>query len=169
LSDVTAQALLDLVSDFDAAIDRLRDAPAASDEQRRGLREALACLYELRVYRERTFTGGEAYWDRADRYDAGKVTEGIVGLRGEMVHKLVRAESEMRPLYPSEDLRPSDYLYPGENLTWVPPDEMDPPPQWRSGDRRSTYYETVVAGQPVLPTLDVARHFLVDSTFLGRL
>jgi hypothetical protein len=168
---VTAQALGDLVSDFDVAVDRLRRAaPADSTEQRRALRDALACLYELREYRENVSGGKQGYWTTAASCEEGQVTEGIVCLRGKMVHELIRAEPQIRPLAPSNNLYPSDDLAPGANLTWLQPGEMANPPQPRSSrDPGPTYYANVVAGRPVLPTLAMARRFLVEPTTLGPL
>jgi hypothetical protein len=96
-------AVDDLIADLDAAIDRLARAIGQDAvEQRRALREALACLYELRAYREgRRGPERDAYHARAKSFEAGKTTEGMVWLRGKMVHRLTEnVAPEEQDLYP---------------------------------------------------------------------
>jgi hypothetical protein len=72
----------DVIVDLDAALDRLASAIGNDDvETRRALRESLACLYELRVYRAGTSRDEKTgYHNRAALSQAGNRTEGIVWL-----------------------------------------------------------------------------------------
>jgi hypothetical protein len=72
--------------------------------------------------------------------------------------------NEIRPAvklaYPGPKFFPSDYTYPGSNLTWLELDDM-PPADRAELERRDDHgrYANHVAGHMVLPTLDVARQF----------
>ena len=63
----------DVIVDLDAALDRLASAIGNDDvETRRALRESLACLYELRVYRAGTSRDEKTgYHNRAALSQAG--------------------------------------------------------------------------------------------------
>ena len=105
----------DVVADLDAALDRLASAIGTDDvETRRALRESLACLYELRVYRQGTSHEKIAYYNRAALSQAGNRTEGIVWLRGRKTHDLIaQLAPAIETLYPSNRTFPGEYTYPG--------------------------------------------------------
>jgi hypothetical protein len=66
---------------------------------------------------------------------------------------------------------PSDYLYVGENLTWMRLDELDQPTRRAVSafDKPDRYFEELLAGLPVLPAADIARRCLADWEGFGRL
>jgi hypothetical protein len=72
---------------------------------------------------------------------------------------------------PGERLLPSDYLYPGENLTWKQLEELDQPTRRAisTADKDDHYFKNLLAGMPVLPAANVARRCLVDWEGFGRL
>jgi hypothetical protein len=110
----------DVIVDLDAALDRLASAIGTDDvETRRALRESLARLYELRVYRAGTSRDEKtAYHNRAALSQAGNRTEGIVWLRGRKTHDLIaQLAPAIETLYPSNRTFPGEYTYPGANLT----------------------------------------------------
>ena len=159
----------DLVDDFDAEFDRLLHA-RDTDEQRRALRSVLETLYSLRAHRE----GGAAkaaYRSRASSCHDGRMTEGIVQMRGQLIHNVVRQYSpEERPLLPEPATYTGNYTFPGSNLVWLHPTERkDPLPHDVLADPRYPFYASTVASQPVLETLQVAREFLVNDPVLGPL
>ena len=161
----------DLRDDFDADFERLRHAQDP-DEQRRALRSVLETLYALRAYREGDNKIDKAtYHNRADASREGQVTEGVILIRGELLHRAVKRHApEEKLLYPSETTYPGNWTFPGSNLVWLHPAEMvDPLRQKILNDGRYPFYVAHVAGQPVLGTLQIARDFLVNDPVLGPL
>jgi hypothetical protein len=58
----------------------------------------------------------------------GQYVEGNLVARNNQHHSMTKmAAPAGAPLYPSEQLMPSDYLFPGENLMWLRLDELDEP------------------------------------------
>jgi hypothetical protein len=155
-------AVDDVIVDLDAALYRLSSAIGTDEvETRRALRESLACLYELRVYREgNSHQERTAYRERAASSHGGKHAEGIVWLRGKKTHELLaKIAPTIVGLYPSEHTFPGQYTYPRTNLTWAPARAMP----LVTGDvevARRRLYEDLVQGQPVLEGLQAARTFL---------
>jgi hypothetical protein len=159
----------DLVADFDVEFDRLLHVQGV-DEQRRALRSILETLYSLRCHRlDNTQPVPLAYYNRAQACQGGRVTEGIVLIRGQLIHKVTKRHApEEKDLHPGEDTYPGDFTYPGANLTWLSPTEMrDPLPPDVVGNVRYSAYVADVAGRPVLETLQIARDFLVNDPILG--
>jgi hypothetical protein len=162
--------LTDVINDCKAAFDRLLRAQDA-DEQRRALHDALENLYALRCYREgETKASRTAYWQRAGACRSGRVTEGVILLRGEMMHNITKWHAPQgpaprkKPLYPGPNTYPGNFTFPGSNLTWLHPTEMrDPLSPKVLGDSRYPAYMADVAGRPVLETLHTAREFLVND------
>ncbi|MFC9440746.1 hypothetical protein [Nocardia sp. NPDC057030] len=150
-----------LIGDLDAAIERLRLA-LDEDERRRALTGALVELYRLRCHREGGRPLNQAHWNRAAAQRSGRVAQGISLIRGDMTHHVVKEiEPERRPLYPGNDVFPGPDLYPGKQLFWRHVSDMTAPHVLNQNDPRYLDYEQVVGGQPVLPTLVLARDFLV--------
>jgi hypothetical protein len=160
-------AVSDLVGDLHMEFDRLTRAGDAG-EQRRALRSTLATLYELRCYRKDT---ARSYYSHADNCYPGRVTEGIILLRGQLTHKVARRYlPEERPLHPSATRFPGRHTYPGANLMWLSPNEMeDQLPDRATDDYRYEFYCYDVAGTPVLETFQIAIDFLLDDAKLGPL
>jgi hypothetical protein len=105
---------VDLSGDLNAAFQRLLNSGSVPDEERRALRDALACLYELREHR---IQSASDYFDSTKTSRAGRVTEGIVWLRGRKTHAAsARPEPRGVPLYPGDSVYPSEFLFPGANL-----------------------------------------------------
>jgi len=135
--------------------------------ERRALRNALACIYELRAHREGPWGSEEkkAYYPRAKASRDGLVTEGIVWVRGKMTHRLTEARSpSAQPLLPGPNTFLGEHTFPGSNIVWRPSTEITS--QTGGSDtevERRGFYEDYVAGQPVLEGLHAAREFLVND------
>lgn len=163
-----SSAVEDVIEDLQVAIADFAAVIAEPDaSRRRTLRTVLACLYELRVYREGVGGLKSAYYSRAGASDEGKVTEGLIWLRGKKTHFLVHdLEPHRAVLYPGENVYPSEDLYPGSNLVWLPATEVSSVPlsKHAAGDlRRRVLYDECVADQPVLAVLRTAARFLVHD------
>jgi hypothetical protein len=86
---------------------------------------------------------------------------GLVFLRGLSTHRLTQPTS-VETLFPSERLFPSNYPFPGTNLTWIT--GLDVPRSNRTYEvRNAEHYAATLAGLPVLPTIDAAMRFLTGS------
>jgi hypothetical protein len=152
----------DLFDDVDAAFESLKLSGDDETGQRRAGRAVLGALFELR---EQLRLGlGGAYWMAVENDLRGKICEGVIVIRGRMTHG---ALNDIRPsiklALPGPKFVPSTYTYPGMNLTWLELDDMPPTDRGeleRRDDRQR--YTSYVAGQMVLPTLNVAREFLRD-------
>lgn len=159
---------LETIEDLDAAIERVHRAPDDDAVQiRRALREALACLYELREYRAGASRAQrQAYYARAESDPKGRVTEGVMFVRAKESHALgYDSQPEERGLYPGADTFPGEHTYPGSNLVWLAADELHNPPPADPRDKETrAAYESHVAGQPVLESLHAARDFLADDS-----
>ena len=151
--------LNDLFADVDDAFEDLRASGDDDTAQRRAGRAMLGALFEVRE--EFRISQGSAYWIEVERGVQGKVTEGILVIRGRMTHGPL---NDIRPAfkvaYPGPKFFPSKYAYPGSNLTWLELDDM-PPADRAELERRDDNgrYANHVAGYMVLPTLDIARQF----------
>ena len=158
-------AVEDVISDLDAALERITAAAIRDDaERRRALREVLACIYELRAYREgpRRTLERVAYHQRARATTDGLITEGIVWLRGNIVHLLVYdVVPKVRPLNPDPLTFPGEHTYPGSNLMWRRSAEVAVPSGGANDDDRRELYDGHVAGRIVLECLHSAYGFLV--------
>jgi hypothetical protein len=101
----------------------------------------------------------------------GQYVEGNLVARNNQHHSMTKmAAPAGAPLYPSEQLMPSDYLYPGENLMWLRLDELDEPMRRAtSAGRQVRLLGNLLAGLPVLAAADVARRCLADWEGFGRL
>lgn len=155
----------DVIADVDFAIDRFTDAIGDADAERRALRNALAVIYELRAYREDSGGLRTAYHMRAKASNTGRITEGIVWVRGKMTHRLTEARSpSAQPLLPGLSTHTGEYTLPGSNIVWRPSVEVT---SQMGGDRteaeRRGFYDAYVAGQPVREGLHSARKFLVND------
>ena len=127
-------ALADAIKDSKAAFNRLLQARDV--DERRALRDVLENLYSLRCYREGdTKATKSAYRQRAAACRSGRMTEGVIFLRGEMIHKLTKRYSPEKP----------------------------DPLSLKVDDSRYRAYESDVAGQPVLETLHTAIEFLEND------
>lgn len=157
-----------VIEDFDFAFSQLVAAKMDSDEQRRSFDHALDRLYEIRAYREgETGSAKGKYRTFAQGATGGRTTEGIVFLRGQKVHNIARAvRPEERDAYPSDTFFPSNWTYPGANLTWLSESELAEPLNRKANPTGGSYYDNDVAGHLVLPTLDIARNWLVHDTDL---
>jgi hypothetical protein len=166
-----------LVDDLNHAFDELA-AVTAGDEPsvRRKVAAYLDALYTLREYRSAQLKRavGKQIWEplvRKGHVMDGQQVEAHLVPRGNKIHSMIKmAPPAQAPLYPSEGLMPSDYLHPGENLTWMGLDELDQPTRRAvSAADKDGYFENLLAGLPVLPAADVARRCLVDWKAFGRL
>lgn len=149
----------DLFADVDDAFEDLRSSGEDETAQRRAGRAVLGALFEMRE--EFRISQGGAYWTEVERGIHGKVAEGILVIRGRMTHGPL---NEIRPAVkladPGPKFFPSNYTYPGSNLTWLELDDM-PTADRAELERRDNRmrYADHVAGHMVLPTLDIARQF----------
>jgi len=152
----------DLFDDVDAAFESLKLSGDDETAQRRAGRAVLGALFEVR---EQLRLGlGGAYWMAVENDLRGEISEGVIVIRGRMTHG---ALNDIRPsiklALPGPKFFPSTYTYPGMNLTWLELDDMPPTDRGeleRRDDRQR--YTSYVAGQMVLPTLNVAREFFRD-------
>jgi hypothetical protein len=126
---------------------------AAADQQEAlvALTEALNWLHSLEeLHRERL--KDKRYFDERSKTPDGRTTGALVYARGAMHHRLVNW-SPLGEAY-------SDYytdMY--EVLVWVDSaPELDP-----KGKGRDAYFDALVAGKPVLDTLDKAYRFLTEQ------
>lgn len=118
----------EVVSDFDAAVARIRAAGGDHNEQRRAMVETLAQLYRLHQIRTR---GGDKaatslYNQKADVSHAGRVTQGVLIMRVMVTHEVTRLViPHVSPLYPSKNLYPGADLYPTTAYpVWLHPTNM---------------------------------------------
>ena len=149
----------DLFDDVDDAFEDLRVSSDNDMAQRRAARAVLGALFEVRE--EFRISRGNAYWTEVERGVHGKVAEGILVIRGRMAHgPLNQIRPAVKLAYPGPKFFPSNYSYPGSNLTWLELDDM-PPADRAELERRDSHgrYANHVAGFMVLPTLDIARQF----------
>lgn len=90
-------------------------------------------------------------------------------VRGFSEHDLVRAiVRQQQGLFPGETTIPSEHLYPGSNLVWVPLDEL--PFTLKHTNPKFNHeaaYTKHLSRRPVAGSLAVARDFLVEDTWLG--
>ncbi|MHA6797538.1 hypothetical protein ACVGVM_29120 (plasmid) [Pseudonocardia bannensis] len=113
--------LAETADDLRAAFEQLRNAGGVEPQHRRALKSVLDELYRAREFREgRSKVNRPHYTQRVDACVAGKITQGIVFLRGVLTHHLIK-EVEPIPqlLYPGPDLYPSQDLFPDANFTWI--------------------------------------------------
>jgi hypothetical protein len=137
----------------------------------------LDALSRLRDYRQGQLneaTQADRVWERLVHKGMianGQYVEGNLVARNNQHHSMTKmAAPAGAPLYPSEQLIPSDYLYPGENLMWLRLDELDEPTRRAiSAADRYGYFGNLLAGLPVLPAADVARRCLAEWEGFGRL
>ncbi len=158
--------------DLHAAFDDLRAASGEHPRHRRALKAVLNELYRVQEYRRgRTKFSRTTYYTHAKSCDTGKVTLGVVFLRGVLTHHLIKQVQPTRqPLYPSQDLYPSEYLYPGSNFVWISGTDLlrvhTPDP----GHKKDLpYYESHVGGQLMLPTIKQAIDFLLTDPIVAEL
>lgn len=166
-----------LVDDLNQAFDELV-AVAAGDEQsvRRKFNAYQDALYTLRNYRSAQLktAARKQIWEplvRKGHVMGGQQVEGHVVARNNKVHHMIKmAPPATAPTYPGDRLTPSDYLYPGENLTWMRLDELDQRTRRAVSDAdKDGYFKNLLGGLPVLPTADIARRCLVGWAGFGRL
>ena len=135
----------------------------------------LGAVYRFRNYRKaqlRKATGTRDVWEKLVRHVAGgQHVEAHLVVRGNLDHDMTKMELPApAPIYPSDSLFPSGYLYPSENLTWKQLNELDPPTRRAvSGADKDGYFKNLLAGLPVLPIGDVARRCLLNWEGFGRL
>jgi hypothetical protein len=137
----------------------------------------LGAVYRFRNYRKAQLgkaTGTKDGWEKLVRkrhVAGGQHVEAHLVVRGKLDHDMTKMElPALAPIYPSESLFPSDYLYPGQNLTWKQLNELDQPTR-RAVSRadKDGYFKNLLAGLPILPIGDVARRCLLNWEGFGRL
>jgi hypothetical protein len=172
--------LPELLDDLNHAFDELA-AVASGDVSsvRRKLAAYLDGLYTLREYRRSQLNAvagaKKSIWQplvRLGQVLGGQQVEAHLVPRGNRIHSMIKmAQPAPAPLYPSGRLMPSDYLYVGENLTWMRLDELDLPTRRAvlAADKPDRYFENLLAGLPVLPAADIARRCLANWEGFGRL
>src|SRR5664279_791435 len=117
----------DVIGDLDDAIENFTRALGGTDAQRRTLRVALACIYELRVHREGTGEERTAYHLRAEKTKNGLITEGLVFLRGKATHFVTKVlDPAKQPLLPRGKTLPGKHTFVGSNVVWRPCADLGP-------------------------------------------
>jgi hypothetical protein len=152
------------VEDLRDAFEQLRAAGASEPGHRRALKAVLNELYRVQAYRlGREDAHSTAYYSHAEACDAGKITLGIVFLRGVLTHHLVKqVKPTLKPLYPSPNLYPSEDLY-TTNFVWISGDDLKKVYAPKRHSPNLGYYETHVGGRMVLPTIRQAINFLLTD------
>lgn len=151
--------LADLLADIDDAFEELRASSRNETRQRRAGRAVLGALFDVREVAR--IDQKSVYWTAVEASVSGRIAEGILVIRGRMTHG---ALNDIRPAvklaYPGPKFFPSNYVYPGSNLTWLELDDL-PPNDRAELERRDDHkrHASHVAGRAVLPTLDIARQF----------
>lgn len=162
--------LAETAEDLAAAFDALRQAGGREPDHRRALKAVLNELYLVRAFREGRETNNRpvnrpAYLERVAATDAGKVTQGIVFLRGVITHHLIRRVEPVRqPAYPGPHFVLGPHTFLGSNFCWISTAEIDA--QHTVPARQLAQYEHYrdhVAEQMMLPTLDVTIRFLLED------
>jgi len=169
--------LYELADDLDHAFDELAVVdPARTTDVRRKLAAYLDALYALREYRQAQLkkAAGGKVWEALVRHaqvPGAQHVEAHLVARGNRLHSMTKmAPPALTPLYASERLAPSEYLAPGENLTWLAIGELDEPTRKDvSKNDADGYFESLLAGLPVIPAAHVARECLRDWDGFSRL
>jgi hypothetical protein len=169
--------LPNLIDDLNHAFNELAAVtPSDGPSVRRKLAAYLDALYTLREYRSAQLKRavGKQIWEplvRKGHVVGGQQVEGHVVPRNNKVHHMIKmAPPATAPTYPGDRLTPSDYLYPGENLTWMRLDELDQRTRRDVSDAdKDGYFKNLLGGLPILPTADIARRCLVGWVGFGRL
>ncbi|MCA1695511.1 MAG: hypothetical protein LC749_12695 [Actinobacteria bacterium] len=162
----------DTAEDLRAAFDNLRAVGGEEPHQRRALKTVLNELYRVQEYRcGCNKVNKQPYFAHAESCDPGKITLGIVFLRGVLTqHVIKQVRPTKQPLYPSEDLSPSDDLSSGSNFVWISGTDLlevhTPEPQFANVQ---PYYNSHVGGQLMLPTIRQAIDFLLTDPVVGKL
>lgn len=166
------------VRSLDAAFESLyrtvSDTPTES-VLRGQLDQWILYMYRLREFRVREAVGKTR--DKTKYFEtvvassfAGRTTEGLVIVRNSLEHAMAAVRPMTLPLLPGDRVFPSEYLFVGSNLTWLHPDAMDEDTRREVlREKRNNYYEADLAGQAVLPSLALARQFLVSPGPTGGL
>jgi hypothetical protein len=144
---------------------------ADTEAQLSALDGVLDYLYRIREYRRHHNVDGIAGYDASARANSsGRITEGVIMLRGKLTHYLMtRIEPRMSELYPGSNLFPGEGILIGMVLRWPAaglvlrehPDLLHHA-AW-------CFYESEVGQMPVRITLDAAQDFLLDNAILGPL
>lgn len=152
--------LNEIEADFDIAVGRLMTADMYDEgEVRRALRDVFANFYPWRDLV--ASPSRSAYRISAGASFEGRTTEALSILRNIDQHHLEQVvQPRASVLYPFERLFPSDSVFPGENLTFLPVADMVTPPERLLADRNIEFYHECLGGLPVLPALDASRTFL---------
>ena len=169
--------LPDLRDDLEHAFNELADVASLDQATlRRKLAAYLDALYSLREYRKGQLkqATGHQVWERLVRrghVTDGEHVEGHLVPRGNRTHSMTKmAPPGAAPVYPSDRLLPSMYLFPGQNLMWKRLDELEAlTRQDVVRADRDGYFDKLLAGLPVLPAADIARRCLLDWEGFRRL
>jgi hypothetical protein len=149
--------VLEVVEDFDAAVERVAQAPDLR-MVRRAIREALGHLFTVREHRRATL-GGANYHALAGGCSDGRITEAVLLLRNALIHQVRKPVTpEYRDVY--SDIYSDKY----GSLVWLQRSEMTNPPNTLTAN-----YDQEVGGKNVFITLSAARRFLVEPNVLGTL
>jgi len=158
--------------DLRVAFEDLRTAGGDEPHHRRALKAVLNELYRVHEYRlGRDKIHSNVYYPHAKSCDVGKVTLGILYLRGVLTHHLIKqVPPTSEPLYPSENLYPSEDLFPGANFVWISGADLNkvhtPDPQFA---KSQPFYDSHVGGQLMLPTIRQAIDFLLADPVVVKL
>jgi hypothetical protein len=151
---------------LDYDFDRLTGSVPDTLEQRSALEGVVGVIYRLREHIKSEAATSDLYYADAEADPRGKVFEGIVALRGKLVHTMVENLGPTpQPLYPGEDVFPGQHTFPGSNLTWLPSADQAIA-SVLSNAQRERY--KAIEGQIVGYTIEEARDFAWRSTHMGR-
>ena len=155
------------IVDLDHAIGSF-DSSADDVTIRRAVQSILTNLNRLREHRRRLLGG--SYFEIEEQSSHGATTAALIMVRGFAEQDLLRAVvPEERRILPGETF-PSEHLYPGSNLVWIPREELPFKMEHRNfKQNHEAGYDAYLAHQPVAGTFAIARAFLVEDAWLGSL
>lgn len=177
--DCSVEAVTDrqaLLQDLATAIQNVRASDGGDGNERLRVRYALLEVYRIR---EQVWVAGLAsadnkrYYTAADTRPEWQTVEALVAVHNVDKHgHALAVRVGFEPLYPGENVFPSDYLFPGTNLYWrawqdLPQDVAEAMRNAIRGGVAERLYRGRLAGRLVLETLWGAHAALAGTGPLG--
>lgn len=152
--------------EFDYNVERLQQAEIGTVEQRTALDGALTNLYQLREHLKSSMESNKAFYALTQESADGLTSEGVVGARNLKTHQLAQPiPPAIKNLLPGAFTLPGSCTFPGANLTWLDPDEIDFDFRFSNKEKNSLKrYREGAVGKTVLQTLDLSRRFYRSHT-----
>jgi hypothetical protein len=163
-----------LIKGLNASMDALQTADGLNDEDAAWseIQNVLGCLQRLEE--QAKSTADLAYYRHRGNSTGGQIVGGLIWVRGLVVHH--DAEVRIRLFRPfaiaGEDNAPQPLAYksiPGsdpifvDDVVWPERRHLPAPGRRYKSHQRDAYYDTVVAGEPLMGPLRAARSYFVDE------